>query len=126
MDTYTQSFFFVAYCLKQKTERLLVPGYLCKGVGSGTLPLTTLPRGSPTASMALSKELCSYFTPAAISANCFTESEEVEPTFAAACASNNPGVLRWPVDGEKCFRFWRANGTSCSNCIAACPLMPTE
>jgi len=47
-----------------------------------------------------------------------------EPTFAPACASNNPGVLRWPVDGEKCFRFWHANGTSCSNCVAACPLTP--
>ena len=35
--------------------------------------------------------------------------------------SNREGVLRWPVNAEKCLAFWAANGTDCSNCIRACP-----
>ena len=35
--------------------------------------------------------------------------------------SNNPGVLKWYVDPDKCLSFWRANGTDCSNCIRSCP-----
>jgi epoxyqueuosine reductase len=35
--------------------------------------------------------------------------------------SNRPGILRWPVDVVKCHLFWLANGSSCSNCLAACP-----
>jgi epoxyqueuosine reductase len=38
------------------------------------------------------------------------------------CPSNNPGVLKWPVHGEKCLHYWRVNGTNCSNCISSCPL----
>ena len=43
-----------------------------------------------------------------------------EPSFEVCGVPNNPGALRWPVDAERCLRFWRENGTSCSNCIAAC------
>jgi epoxyqueuosine reductase len=35
--------------------------------------------------------------------------------------SNRPGILRWPVDVEKCHLFWTENGYDCSNCVAACP-----
>jgi ferredoxin len=35
--------------------------------------------------------------------------------------SNNPGVLKWYIDPEKCIQFWRENGTDCANCITACP-----
>ena len=35
--------------------------------------------------------------------------------------SNSTGVLKWPVDGEKCLAFWGANGASCGVCIRACP-----
>lgn len=35
--------------------------------------------------------------------------------------SNNSGLYRWPVNAEKCFRFWAAVGTSCANCIRVCP-----
>ena len=35
--------------------------------------------------------------------------------------SNNPGVLKWPVDAEKCLRFWVRNGSTCGNCIRVCP-----
>jgi len=42
----------------------------------------------------------------------------VEPT----SISNRRGILRWPVDVEKCYQFWQENGTDCSNCIAVCPM----
>ena len=42
-------------------------------------------------------------------------------TFDGPRESNNPGTEKWYIDAEKCLRFWQANGTSCSNCIAACP-----
>ena len=48
-------------------------------------------------------------------------SSEMEPSFDVACSSNNPGVLRWAVDHDKCYAFWLENGASCSNCIAMCP-----
>lgn len=35
--------------------------------------------------------------------------------------STNPGVLKWPVNGEKCFKFWSQNNTCCGNCIRVCP-----
>ena len=35
--------------------------------------------------------------------------------------STNPGVLKWPIDAEKCLGFWARNGTSCCNCIQVCP-----
>jgi hypothetical protein len=44
-----------------------------------------------------------------------------EPTFAVACPSNNDGILRWPVNADRCFEFWIRNTAACSNCIAACP-----
>jgi reductive dehalogenase len=35
--------------------------------------------------------------------------------------STSPGVLKWPVNGEKCFKFWSKNNTCCGNCIRVCP-----
>ncbi len=35
--------------------------------------------------------------------------------------SNSSGVLKWPLNAERCFRFWVANGSSCSVCIRTCP-----
>jgi len=35
--------------------------------------------------------------------------------------STSPGVLKWPIDAEKCLGFWARNGTSCCNCIGVCP-----
>ena len=46
---------------------------------------------------------------------------EGEMTEAGPTASNNPGVLKWYVDPDKCLAFWRVNGASCSNCVSACP-----
>jgi ferredoxin len=48
-------------------------------------------------------------------------SMEENPSFQPACKSNNPGVLKWYVDAEKCYEFWCDNGTDCSTCIAVCP-----
>ena len=47
---------------------------------------------------------------------------EREPSFGTVCCSNNPGILRWPVNHDKCYSFWIENGNDCSSCIAACPL----
>lgn len=44
-----------------------------------------------------------------------------EPSDKVHNISNRPGVVRWPVDGQKCFDFWRMNRASCSQCIAVCP-----
>ena len=35
--------------------------------------------------------------------------------------SNNPGVLKWPVNVEQCFKYWVANRLDCANCIRVCP-----
>jgi len=35
--------------------------------------------------------------------------------------SNASGELKWPIDGEKCLKFWGANGCSCIVCIRVCP-----
>jgi epoxyqueuosine reductase len=44
-----------------------------------------------------------------------------ERTGQALNESNNPGVLKWPIDAEKCFKFWSKNHTCCGNCIRVCP-----
>ena len=46
---------------------------------------------------------------------------EKEPSYKIACPSNNPGIMRWAVDQDRCYNFWIENGGECSNCIAACP-----
>ncbi len=35
--------------------------------------------------------------------------------------SSSRGVLKWPIDPIKCYRFWCANGLDCSICISVCP-----
>ncbi|MBM4305859.1 MAG: reductive dehalogenase [Deltaproteobacteria bacterium] len=35
--------------------------------------------------------------------------------------SNHSGVLKWYVDGEKCYTFWARNRMDCANCIRVCP-----
>jgi reductive dehalogenase len=35
--------------------------------------------------------------------------------------SNHSGILKWYVNGEKCFAFWAKNRMDCSNCIRVCP-----
>jgi len=44
-----------------------------------------------------------------------------EPTEKAVNVSNNPGVLKWPVDAEKCYGFWASDSSNCGNCIRVCP-----
>ena len=31
------------------------------------------------------------------------------------------GILRWPINAEKCLVLWRSRGNDCSNCIKICP-----
>ncbi|MBU2497687.1 MAG: reductive dehalogenase [Proteobacteria bacterium] len=51
-------------------------------------------------------------------------------TERARTPSTNPGLLKWPLDGEKCLRFWYRNGArtetgmyhiDCYQCINVCP-----
>jgi len=49
-----------------------------------------------------------------------------EKTAEAACRSNNPGVLKWPVNAEQCFKFWIANRMDCADCIRVCPFNQVE
>lgn len=44
-----------------------------------------------------------------------------EPTKEIPNICNREGLLRWPVNAEKCLRFWVANGASCAICIRVCP-----
>lgn len=42
-------------------------------------------------------------------------------TTEALNKSTSPGVAKWPVNGERCFKFWSKNNTCCGNCIRVCP-----
>jgi epoxyqueuosine reductase len=44
-----------------------------------------------------------------------------ERTDKAWNASNNEGVLKWPINAEKCLGFWVRNGAWCAVCIRVCP-----
>jgi epoxyqueuosine reductase len=44
-----------------------------------------------------------------------------EPTEEIHNISNREGLLRWPINAEKCFAFWAAQGGSCANCVRVCP-----
>jgi reductive dehalogenase len=35
--------------------------------------------------------------------------------------SNQSGILKWYVDGEKCYSFWAKNRMDCVSCIRVCP-----
>ncbi len=35
--------------------------------------------------------------------------------------SEENGVLKWVLDREECYRFWRKVGTDCAVCISVCP-----
>ena len=35
--------------------------------------------------------------------------------------STNPGVLKWPIDAERCFKYWISNRLDCATCIRVCP-----
>ena len=49
-----------------------------------------------------------------------------EKTAEAPTVSNHPGLLKWPVNPEQCFRFWVANRVDCANCIRVCPFNQEE
>ena len=49
-----------------------------------------------------------------------------EPTWQGVGRSNNPGVLKWYVNVESCYRFWVENGNECSNCVRSCPFTKEE
>jgi reductive dehalogenase len=54
---------------------------------------------------------------------CETEaiSKDVEPNYKSINISNNPGIKKYYIDGEKCFDFWIENSSDCGKCIAVCP-----
>ena len=44
-----------------------------------------------------------------------------EPSGKTFSVSNNPGIVKWYVNVDRCYEFWCNNGTDCSNCITWCP-----
>ncbi len=48
-----------------------------------------------------------------------------EPTEEIHNMSNRKGLLRWPINAEKCMAFWASQGGSCANCIRVCPFNKT-
>ena len=44
-----------------------------------------------------------------------------ERTDQADNVSTSPGMLKWPVNSDRCLAFWHKNGSYCSNCIRVCP-----
>lgn len=58
--------------------------------------------------------------------NCQAHAISENRTAEAITASNNSGIMKWQVDGEKCFRFWSENGVDCSVCIKVCPFNRKE
>jgi reductive dehalogenase len=44
-----------------------------------------------------------------------------EATDAPWDATKANGVKKWYQHPKRCLRFWAENGTSCSNCVVACP-----
>jgi epoxyqueuosine reductase len=44
-----------------------------------------------------------------------------DPTDKPRGTYNRQGVVRWPVDAEKCFDFWHINRASCNTCVSVCP-----
>lgn len=46
---------------------------------------------------------------------------EDQPDGKTFSKSNNPGILKWYVDVDKCYNFWTSNSSDCSNCITKCP-----
>ncbi len=67
------------------------------------------------------EDICSGCTHCAEACEADALSTDDGPSWEVLTGSNNPGVLRWPFDPEKCFDFWLQIGRDCSNCIAACP-----
>ena len=44
-----------------------------------------------------------------------------EPTAAVTSISSNSGVMKWPLNAEKCREYWSKVGTNCGICIRVCP-----
>ncbi len=53
--------------------------------------------------------------------NCPARAISGDKTANTITTSNSSGVLKWPVNGERCFSFWCKTGIDCSVCINVCP-----
>jgi len=51
--------------------------------------------------------------------NAITKDKELK--FKGLNISNNSGVRKYYIDGEKCFEFWIENSSDCARCVAVCP-----
>ncbi len=43
------------------------------------------------------------------------------PNYSVKSESNNPGIKKWYVDVEKCYKGWVDYSSDCAKCIKACP-----
>ena len=53
--------------------------------------------------------------------NCPVHAISEDKTANATTVSCNSSVLKWPVNGESCFRYWCETGIDCNICIKVCP-----
>lgn len=53
--------------------------------------------------------------------NCPVQAISERKTANAITISNNSGVKKWQMNGEKCFEFWCKTGIDCNICIKVCP-----
>ena len=42
-------------------------------------------------------------------------------TWKGTTASNNPGVLKWYINADKCTKYWGEFATNCGICFSVCP-----
>lgn len=47
-------------------------------------------------------------------------------TWEGPSEGNNPGILKWYINSEKCLKYWIKIGSCCSTCKAVCPFTKGE
>ncbi len=83
--------------------------------------ITDLELASTHSEYPTTEDVCSGCTLCAEACEADALSTAEKPTWEVLTESNNPGVIRWQFNPEKCFDFWLKIGRDCSNCISACP-----
>lgn len=48
-------------------------------------------------------------------------SHDKEPSMKTYTISNLPGIKKWYINSETCFKYWMICGNDCGTCITSCP-----
>ncbi|WP_415536163.1 reductive dehalogenase [Dehalobacter sp. 4CP] len=53
--------------------------------------------------------------------------KDTEPSFEGVCISNNPGIEKWYINQDLCFKYWSEGAVDgCGCCVASCPYNKPE